>query len=482
MKKRVLSLLLALLLTVSIFVMPVQAATAKQAHAFLKRVAQGGSYDSDAHWWYETTQFSDTLFYGVYYLEQTDYIELTVFDDDYEVTWRISGNPSPAYNAFVQAYQDNDAKGTVQIQAGYNATDFSSFRSYEGDTARSNELLAVLNERLPMVMELTRMLLNTEQYTLADLGLTGYRSCRYFHIYDDGKVTRLPTCVTPGIRTYTCKFCGAERTDYINPTNEHTWDEGVVVVSSTCTRKGVVRYTCTVCKAINDVQIPELGHIWKLDQVLTEADESGSHGTARFICKRCGNTKDGLLCAAEVFTDMPVEGNWAHKPIDWAYFSGVTSGKTDTSFEPKTKITRAEAMTFLWTAAGKPTPSLSESPFTDVKPDKYYYKAVLWAVEKGITGGTSETGFSPKAKCSRAEIMTFLWKAAGKPEPTLSESPFQDVRPGKYYYKPILWAYENHVTGGTEAGKFSPKAVCTRAQVVTFLYKVKDLLRPAGEP
>ena len=480
MKKRVLSLLLALVLAVSIFVMPAEAATAKEVHTLLVNIAKAGQYDSDAGWWSDGFSVGENLYYGVFYLESSGYIELALFNDSYEVTWRVSSNPSPAYNAYVQAYQGNEAKGTVQIQAGYNGAAFGSFKSYEGDSNRKSEMLSILNEQLPLVVEITRLLIGTNNYTLADLGITGYKQCRYVHAYDSGKITKQPTCAQSGEKTYTCTVCGNTRTERVDPTGQHKWDAGTVVVEPSCTQEGTVRYTCTVCKSTTkDEKIPALGHAWKLNQILTETVES-DHGTARYVCSRCNETKEGRLCAAEVFTDMPSDGNWAHKPIDWAYFSGITSGKTESTFAPKATITRAEAMTFLWTVAGKPEPTLTQSPFTDVKPGKYYYKPVLWAVENGITGGKTETSFAPRAACSRAEIMTFLWNAAGKQEPTLTESPFTDVNPGKYYYKPILWAFENQVTGGTSEGKFSPRALCSRAQVVTFLYKVKDLLQPVG--
>ena len=263
----------------------------------------------------------------------------------------------------------------------------------------------------------------------------------------------------------------------------HVW-ELETSSAPTCTEDGRKVLSCRLCKNTKEEITPALGHAWKLTEIQSEPEEGESlhEGVGLYTCTRCNETKEARLCAGEVFTDMPAEGNWAHKPIDWAYFSGVTSGKTATSFEPKTKITRAEAMTFLWTAAGKTTSTLSESPFTDVTAGKYYSKPVLWAVEHHITGGKTETSFAPKAQCSRAEIMTFLWNAVGKPAHSLAESPFTDVTPGKYYYNAVLWAYEKGVTGGTTDTTFSPKTVCTRAQVVTFLYKVKDLLRPAGEP
>ena len=155
----------------------------------------------------------------------------------------------------------------------------------------------------------------------------------------------------------------------------------------------------------------------------------------------------------------------------WAVENGVTKGTTDTTFEPRKDCSRADVITFLWRAKGSPEPESSDNPFTDVKPKKYYAKAVLWAVENGITNGTSATTFNPNGPCTRAEVVTFLWRANGKPEPADSEIPFTDVKPKKYYTKAVLWAVENGITTGTGQGLFSPEVVCDRGQVVTFLYR-----------
>ena len=128
-------------------------------------------------------------------------------------------------------------------------------------------------------------------------------------------------------------------------------------------------------------------------------------------------------------------------------------------------------MTFLWRAAGKPEPTKTDNPFTDVKDGAYYYQAVLWAVEKGITTGTSATTFRPDATCTRGQIVTFLWRFNEQPEPTKTDNPFTDVPVGQYYYTAVLWAVEKGVTKGTSADKFSPDSTCTRAQIVTFLYR-----------
>ena len=127
-------------------------------------------------------------------------------------------------------------------------------------------------------------------------------------------------------------------------------------------------------------------------------------------------------------------------------------------------------MTFLWKAAGSPEPEITENPFTDVKENKYYYKAVLWALENGITAGVDVDLFGVGLSCTREQVVSFLWKAAGSPEPYTQENPFTDVKPNKYYYKPILWAVENGITAGVDVDLFGVGQDCTRAQIVTFLY------------
>lgn len=180
---------------------------------------------------------------------------------------------------------------------------------------------------------------------------------------------------------------------------------------------------------------------------------------------------DGSNCPGRVFSDMPVRGNWAHDPIDWAIGGGVTNGTSATTFSPEEGCTRAQVMTFLWRAAGQPEPTSSANPFADVKAGQYYYKAVLWAVEHGITNGMSATEFGPDNTCTRAQIVTFLWRYEGKPAPSSTRNPFADVSTGSYYGSAVLWAVEHGITNGMSATEFCPENTCTRAQVVTFLYR-----------
>ena len=156
--------------------------------------------------------------------------------------------------------------------------------------------------------------------------------------------------------------------------------------------------------------------------------------------------------------------------MQWAVEEGITSGTSATTFSPNASCTRAQAMTFLWRAAGSPEPESTRNPFTDVKAGSYYYDAVLWAVEQGITSGTTATTFSPNATCTRGQIVTFLYRSWGNPDIEVRAS-FRDVPAGAYYADPVSWAADWGVTSGTSATTFSPNASCTRAQIVTFLYR-----------
>lgn len=174
--------------------------------------------------------------------------------------------------------------------------------------------------------------------------------------------------------------------------------------------------------------------------------------------------------ANKPFTDVS-EDAYYFDAVLWAVDKGITNGTGATTFSPDASCTRAQMATFLWRAAGSPDPVGSTNPFNDVLSDAYYAKAVQWAVEQGITVGTSATTFSPDADCTRAQMATFLWRNAGSPAPTGSTNPFTDVPADIYYTEAVQWAYEHKITGGTSATTFSPDANCTRAQMVTFLYR-----------
>ena len=188
-----------------------------------------------------------------------------------------------------------------------------------------------------------------------------------------------------------------------------------------------------------------------------------NHTIEVVFMKASGNPQTG------VFVDVP-EGSYYEEAVNWAVEKGITTGTDATHFSPDGICTRAQAVTFLWRAAGSPAAKSAVMPFTDVKAGSYYYDAVLWAVENGITKGTSDTMFSPDATCSRAQIVTFLWRSQKSPA-AATANPFTDVKASAYYADAVLWAVKEDVTKGTTNTTFSPDANCTRAQIVTFIWR-----------
>ena len=164
------------------------------------------------------------------------------------------------------------------------------------------------------------------------------------------------------------------------------------------------------------------------------------------------------------------EGSYYYKPVQWAVNNNITKGLDAIHFGPNASCTRAQVVTFLWNAANRPNPTSMNNPFEDVSAGSYYYRAVLWAVEKGITKGLDATHFGPNATCTRAQVAAFLWNASNHPQPTSTENPFVDISSDKYYYRAVLWAVEHDITKGLDPVHFGPNADCTRAQVVTFLW------------
>ena len=162
--------------------------------------------------------------------------------------------------------------------------------------------------------------------------------------------------------------------------------------------------------------------------------------------------------------------DYFYDAVKWASENGIASGTSNYAFSPDAVCTRAQTVTFLWRAAGSPMPRYRVSPFTDVNAYDYYYNAVLWAVEQGITTGLTATTFGPDETVTRGQVATFLYRAASAAKPN-TFNPFTDVKATAYNYNAILWAYDNRITTGTSTTTFSPDASCTRAQIVTFLYR-----------
>lgn len=161
--------------------------------------------------------------------------------------------------------------------------------------------------------------------------------------------------------------------------------------------------------------------------------------------------------------------DYFYNPVAWAVENNITRGTSGSLFSPKKPCTRAQIVTFLWNLAGKPA-AASTAEFEDVSADAYYADAVNWAVSKGITKGISDWEFAPDNPCTRAQAVTFIYSYAGNPK-TTATTDFTDVRSTAWYAKPVAWAVENGITSGTSAAKFSPNSSCTRGQIMTFLYK-----------
>lgn len=333
------------------------------------------------------------------------------------------------------------------------------------------------------------------------------------HDHDYVSVVTDPTCTEQGYTTYTCSICDDSYTgDYVDALG-HDWSEGKVITEATCTEEGSVALTCTRCAATATGPLSPLGHSWDTPVYTWSTNHASilaSHTCTRdtshvetesgqitfWVTREATIDREGEITYTATFenpafatqtevvaipkltppeptqnpfTDVSANAYY-YTPVLWAVSNEITSGTSATTFSPDAGCTRAQVVAFLWRAAGKPEPKQSSNPFADVRDGQYYYKAVLWAVEHGITAGTSATTFSPDATCTRGQIVSFLWRYEGKPAANAS-NPFTDVKPGAYYEPAVLWAVANGVTAGTSATTFSPDATCTRAQVVSFLYR-----------
>ena len=217
--------------------------------------------------------------------------------------------------------------------------------------------------------------------------------------------------------------------------------------------------------------------------VIAEGNYSSSIHWGRKLTKATVESADYILTrypepappvtpvTVEPFTDVPLTAYYADA-VQWAVDNEITKGTSATAFSPDAGCTRGQVVTFLWRSAGCPEPVSEEPPFTDVAPGSYYCDAVLWAVENGITKGTSATAFSPDSTCTRAQIITFLWRAGGAESWSFEgDGFFTDVSEQDYYYSAVVWALAYEITTGTSQTTFSPDKTCTRGQVVTFLYR-----------
>ena len=221
---------------------------------------------------------------------------------------------------------------------------------------------------------------------------------------------------------------------------------------------------------------------YKLDK-LTVTDQNGNrlslnaqgNGKYTFTMPAGKVSVDASFAAIQTaasFRDVK-QGDYFYDAVQWAVEKGITEGTRADTFSPNASCTRAQMVTFLWRAAGSPAPKRAVNPFKDINANDYYYDAVLWAVENGITSGTSADTFAPNTTVTRGQTVTFLHRAAGSPEGN-GNSSFSDVNKNDYYNSAVLWAAQNGITTGTGDGRFSPGADCTRAQIVTLLFRANE--------
>lgn len=310
------------------------------------------------------------------------------------------------------------------------------------------------------------------------------------HEHDFIPTVTKPTCLTEGFTTYACSCGECYTKDYVSAVGHKTQLQNVKTAG--CLTGG---YTgdevCTFCGKVfkQGSVIFALGHDPQPARVKAPTcNESGYTGD--LICMRCGDMTQigktvaaaghkffGGVCsvcgakgaeAAPEFDDVK-PGAFYFDAVQWAVKNGITNGTGKSTFSPNDVCSRYQIVMFLWRAAGQPEAKAAVS-FADVKPGDIFYEAVQWAVERGITKGTSSTSFSPFAPCTRGQIVTFLHRSAGSP--TISGAcDFSDVSAGSFCHDAVIWASSEGITKGTSAGRFSPNEGCTRAQVVTFLYR-----------
>lgn len=310
------------------------------------------------------------------------------------------------------------------------------------------------------------------------------------HKHDFIPIVTKPTCLTEGFTTYACSCGECYTKDYVSAVGHKTQLQNAKAAG--CMTGG---YTgdevCTVCGKVfkQGSVIFALGHDPQPARVKAPTcTESGYTGD--LICMRCGDMTQigktvaaaghkffGGVCsvcgtkgaeAAPKFDDVK-SGAFYFDAVQWAVENGITNGTGKNTFSPNNVCSRYQIVMFLWRAAGQPEAKAAVS-FADVKPGDIFYEAVQWAVERGITKGTSSTSFSPFAPCTRGQIVTFLYRSAGSPKVS-GACNFSDIPADSFCRDAVIWASSEGITNGTSAGRFSPNEGCTRAQVVTFLYR-----------
>ena len=290
------------------------------------------------------------------------------------------------------------------------------------------------------------------------------------HTFGDWTIIQRPTSNRDGEKERICQICQYKETKTIPATGSNYSYYTIKAAAGTggsITPSGNVSVREGRDKTFTIT--PDKGYA--VANVKIDGKSIGAVKSYTFENVRRNHTIEVSFARANEFIDVPA-GSYFYEAVMWAVENGVTTGVSASRFDPNGVCTRAQAVTFLWRAAGSPAPRSRTVPFTDVPVGSYYYDAVLWAVENGITKGTINTRFSPNDTCTRAQIVAFLWRSEKSPAAG-SRNPFADVKSTAYYADAVLWAVENDITKGTTNTTFSPNADCTRAQIVTFLWRCK---------
>ena len=406
-------------------------------------IRQNGHSQNEGHFVWHIQRIDD--------LDETEY-DLVLREDEsadtssitcshdregYTFSLVIQSQPQTEYAVLITdaATMDVLATGTIEAES---YTGGEEIRNWECVQDKAEALSETAKEETSLLVQLlqTHTVGPDRSYTIADLGFACY-SCCNIHAPGLRLVTQMPTCTKSGLCEYDCQICGTHIAEVLPPFRpEDQLDED---------------------------------HSWVYDSIV-EVKDAPHESTANYHCENCGTEWERRFCAADIFIDMPSETKFSHNPIEWAYLHGITKGKTENKFSPKGKCTRAEFLTQLWRVLGSPQPTITETPFTDVREDAYYATPIRWAYENNITTGTTATEFSPKKTCTRGQIITFIWKAMGSPQADLVHEDFDDVTSDDYFYHALMWAMENNVTSGKSERLFGPKDPCTREQVASFLY------------
>ena len=292
------------------------------------------------------------------------------------------------------------------------------------------------------------------------------------HTFGDWTTTKAPTSSQTGEKELICSACQYKETQTIPATGGSGGSHRTTyTIKATAGANGSLSPSGNVSVRGGRDQAftitPDQGYT--VADVKIDGQSVGAVKSYTFEDVKTSHTIEVTFAKAAAFVDVPA-GSYYEDAVAWAAANGITTGTDATHFSPDGSCTRAQAVTFLWRAAGSPAPKAATMPYTDIPAGSYYRDAVLWAVENGITKGTSETTFSPDATCTRAQIVTFLWRAEKSPAAGSSD-PFTDVKSTAYYADAVLWAVAAGITKGTTDTTFSPNDDCTRAQIVTFLWR-----------